>query len=438
MKMTNKDRLSVLLICDKFRHGAYTIHDHIQAIANSKHRPYVLDTRPDFPNWVNINSYDVLIIHYTHVMCYESYISSEMRRAIKNFSGLKICFIQDEYRFVNDTVNIIKFLDIHVVFTCIQNSEIEKVYSPQILKSVRFVNVLTGYTPSYLLKMKTPPYESRPIDVCYRGREIPAWLGELGQEKMNIAKQFLKDAQRYQLKTDIEYHENARLYRNKWIQFLSNSKACLGVESGASVFDFDSQIERKVRAHLEKDPGASFKTLQSLYFKDHEGRIKLNQISPRCFEAAALKTLMILYEGEYSKILVPWRHYVPLKKDHSNMRDVVEAMRDASLAKKIISQAYQEISLNPCYSYIQLTKVLDEIIDEEFSKRNFQGQRMKEDRMLRMRLFIRPYLLKANTKVQNQKWRAKICYQRMLGVLFRVAKKPFRLLFLLRKYTARD
>ena len=94
----------------------------------------------------------------------------------------------------------------------------------------------------------------------------------------------------------------------------------LGVESGASVFDFTGEIQSKVEQYEKENPGADFYEIRDKFFKKEDGKISLNQISPRCFEAAALKTLMILYEGEYSGILVPWRHYVPLKKDHSNIR----------------------------------------------------------------------------------------------------------------------
>ena len=53
----------------------------------------------------------------------------------------------------------------------------------------------------------------------------------------------------------------------------------------------------------------------------------MNVISPRCFEAAALRTLMVMYEGEYAGILEAGRHYVELKRDHSNIDEVVSAIR---------------------------------------------------------------------------------------------------------------
>src|SRR5690606_11640045 len=152
---------------------------------------------------------------------------------------------------------------------------------------------------------------------------------------------------RYGLVCDISYREEDRLYGNAWIKFLSRCKAVLGVESGASVFDFTGDIQRNVERHLARDPTATFETLRDLYFRDAEGKISLAQISPRSFESAALRTLMILYDGEYSGILVPWRHYVPLRKDHSNMDEVVAALRDPVRCREIVDCAYREVALDP-------------------------------------------------------------------------------------------
>ena len=38
-------------------------------------------------------------------------------------------------------------------------------------------------------------------------------------------------------------------------------------------------------------------------------------MSPRVFEAAAVRSCQILFEGRYSGILEPMVHYIPLKKD---------------------------------------------------------------------------------------------------------------------------
>jgi hypothetical protein len=277
-------------------------------------------------------------------------------------------FIQDEYRFVDRTISAVEQMNIHVLFTCVPEGEMDKVYPSSRLPHVVKINVLTGYVPEYLLGQTVPSFSERTIDVGYRGRSVPAWFGELGQEKWRIGHRFAKDAKGYGLRCDIRYREEDRLYGRDWINFLTSCKAVLGVESGASVFDFTGDVQRQVEEHELRNPGSSFEELRDLYFKDLEGRIRLNQISPRSFECAALRTVMILYEGEYSGILKPWRHYLPMKKDHSNMKEIVDALRDPCLCEEIAENAYREIAENPQYSFRALAAKVDQAMHSNFRR----------------------------------------------------------------------
>lgn len=213
-------------------------------------------------------------------------------------------------------------------------------------------------------------FGERPIDVGYRGRRVPAWLGDLGQDKWRIASRFLDDAPEYGLTCDISNIEEDRLYGNRWVEFLSRCKAILGTESGASIFDFDGSVQERVDAHVRRQPEVTFKELQGLYFADLEGKIRLNQISPRCFEAAALRTLMILYPGEYSGILTAYRHFVPLAKDHSNMAEVVSILRDRPRCEDIIQATFADVALNSRYTFRAFVESFDEEILECWQDKN--------------------------------------------------------------------
>jgi hypothetical protein len=89
------------------------------------------------------------------------------------------------------------------------------------------------------------------------------------------------------------------------------------------------------------------------------------QISPRCFEAAAMKTLMVLYPGEYSGRLMPFRHYIPLQKDHSNMQEVVEILHNPARAQSIIEAAYRECALARQNSHQALQDAVQMAIEEK-------------------------------------------------------------------------
>jgi hypothetical protein len=359
---SNERRPRLLLLCDYRPHEAATVIDHIEAIREwSRYDVFVLPMFGDIPDSVDFDPFDALVIHYNLVMSSDVFLSPLARWRISQFGGLKAAFIQDEYRFVNSTIGVMKTLGIEVLFTCVPEDQVELVYPDAALPMMRRkVTVLTGYVPQELLSRPVVPYEDRSVDVGYRGRRLPAWLGRLAQEKALIADRFLADAPAYGLSTDISTREEDRFYGDAWIQFVGGSRATLGVESGASVFDFDGSIEQAIRDHLSSHPNAPFEELHRIFLADVEGRIRLNQISPRSFEAAALGTLMLLYPGHYSGILKPWRHYVPLEKDHSNMPEVAAAIHDRQTWERITGDARQEIALNPQYSFRAMVEKVDD------------------------------------------------------------------------------
>ena len=358
-------RARLLLLCDFRPHEAATVIDHIEAIRKwSRYDVFVLPMFGDLPGDLDLNAFDGLAIHYNLVMANPAYLSPLARWRISQFRGIKAAFIQDEYRFVNRSTAVIRMLGIQVLFTCVPQDQVDLVYPQDVLPDLqRTVTVLTGYVPQELLALPAVPYPERTTDVAYRGRRLLPWLGRLGQEKAAIGDRFALDAPRYGLAVDISSREEDRLYGTAWADFLRHSKAMLGVESGASVFDFDGSIEREVRAALAAQPDMAFEELHRRFFADVDGRIRLNQISPRCFEAAALGTLMVLYPGHYSGVLEPWRHYVPLQKDHSNMDEVVKTIRDQGTWERITAAAREEVALNPRYSFQAMAQTVDDGLD---------------------------------------------------------------------------
>ena len=357
------NRLEILLLCDYREDIAATVREHIDAmIGFSVHRIRRVSILGDIPPRLDLNHFDAVIVHYSLIACHDTYVSASARAALARFRGLKAIFIQDEYRFVDATIAAMREIGINVLFTCVPEGEIEKVYSSQRLPGVTKINVLTGYVPEHLLSKPVLSYADRPIDVGYRARKVPAWLGELGREKYEIGRRFREDTREGELVLDISFREEDRLYGDGWVDFVSRCKVMLGAESGASVFDFTGDIQRKVEKHQRRNPDVDFWTLKKLYFDDVDGQIALNQISPRCFEATALRTLLVMYEGEYSGRMKPWRHYVPLKKDHSNHAEVVALLKDPVRATEITEAAYLEVACNPRNSFRAFVAQFDEAI----------------------------------------------------------------------------
>lgn len=361
--------LRILLLCDCQLRIATTVQDHIEALETlSRHRWCRFPMLGDIPSSLDLNRFDVVVVHYTLTACSEFYLSSRSRARLANCRALKAVFIQDEYRHVNATIAAIREMGVGVLFTCVPAKEIPKAYSDDVLPGVRKVNVLTGYVPKRLLNRAVSAPSKRRLLVGYRGRRVPFWLGALGEEKYAIGRRFLADAERFpDLECDISFREEDRLYGDRWIEFLVRCRAVLGVESGASVIDFTGELQRAVEQAVRREPSVEFEEINRRYLANAESRIELNQISPRCYEAAALRTVLILYPGEYSGRLEAWRHYIPLAKDHSNMDEVVTALGDQFLVDEMTERTYREVALARENSYVALAEIVDESLESAFA-----------------------------------------------------------------------
>jgi len=358
------DRPRALLLYSLPGETAATVRRHVDALGGVEgFETRSLNVSWRLPGSLDLDCFDVVLIHYS-LMAGEDVATGPILLTPRSVArigqsrALKGVFLQDEHRNVRRTIQAIRDLGASAVFTCMPPQFIDAVYPTADLPGVLKVNVLTGYADPELSARKAPAYSERPIDVGYRGRRIAFWLGRLTQEKWSIGERFLTDAPRYGLVCDISSREDDRLYGEAWPEFLGRCKAILGTESGASVIDFDGSVRAAVDAAVAANPSIGFEEIRERFLKDVDGRISMAQISPRCFEAAAMKTLMILYEGDYSGRLTPWKHYVPLKKDHGNMSEIVAVLRDEARVRDIVERAYVECALAPQNSYDALRDIV--------------------------------------------------------------------------------
>lgn len=357
--------IHILVLCDFSENSAGTIIDHALSFKKySKNSIYYYNpVYRKIPDWLHLDSFDVIVVHYTLCSIYNDYLDYSWRKSISASSALKVQFIQDEYRNVNYFHKFLSECNINVLFTCFPSSEVEKVYPTEKLPRLKKFNTLTGYVPEYL-EEKEPDYNAqRSIDVGYRARGEGAWwLGELYQEKLWIGQEFKKRVEGKGLTCDISNREEDRIYGADWLKFLSNCRCTLGTESGASVIDFTNEIENSVKQYCLAHPNASFHEVQTKFLLPHEGKIKMNQISPRVFEAIGCGTALILFEGEYSGVVTPDVHYISLKKDFSNLEEVLRKITDTLFISTMTRRAYNDVIGSGRYSYRAFVHEFDDII----------------------------------------------------------------------------
>ena len=373
---------------------AATVTEYLDALHTySAHQVHEISMLHHFPARIDLDRFDVVITHYSLSIgpLLHHYLGHVLIEKLKKFRGLKAAFLQDEYREIQTYWKHINELGIDLLFSCVPEEEIAKVYPAEKVPRLRVVNVLTGYVPERLLKQPVLPVVQRPIDVGYRTRRMPFWLGRLGHEKWFIAEEFQRLAKGTDLKLDLSTREGERLYGDAWTNFVASCRAVIGVESGASIIDFDGKLEHRVEDYVAKNPEATFEEVSQKFLALYEGSLKLHQISPRCFEAAALRTPMVLFEGAYSRVLEPERHFIVLKKDFSNFDYVVSKLRDHTFLQTMADRTYQEVALDPRWSYRSFIQKVDAALQDAVERNATQRASMpyteiEFDRALRLSL----------------------------------------------------
>ena len=355
----------VLLLCDDTPGHAENLLEHIQALQRlSRHR--VRKYNPVGTNRVrllDVDQFDVVVIHYSLFIGSEGYIPKPLREAIRAFEGLKVQFIQDEYRLVDEITTLMRDLGVDVLYTLVPADAVSEVYGPR-LPGVHIVPTLAGFVPHDLAMRRVPALSDRPVEIGYRGRSVPFWLGRLGQEKVSIGKGVLERAGALGIVTDIAWREQDRIYGDDWYRFLTCCKVTLGTESGSSIVDYDGALQRRVDAYRTEHPSAGFEEVHTAILAPYEGNTVINVVSPRVFEAAALRTGLVLFPGDHSGVVRPWEHYVPLEKDFSNLDEVVSAIRDPALLQPLIDTAFEELVASGDYSLRRFVGEFDALLDE--------------------------------------------------------------------------
>ena len=372
--MADFPKLNILLYCNRpaESENAGTVIDHIDAFAKySRHNVTLWSSMKELPCGATLGKFDCIVIHYTLSLLYETYIPAESLEKIREFAGLKILFIQDEYRRVDFVCDKIKYARIDLVFTCAPSGVASQIYA-SLEGKVALSTTLTGYVPEQLSGVKTKPLTERSIDVGYRARKCPFFLGRKSHDKFLIGKLFLEKTKGLGLRHDVSSKEKDRIYGKKWIDFLSNCKTTLGTESGASIIDFTGKIEYELNRWQAFHPFGSFEDIPP-HLLEEDGKIDLQVISPRCFEAASLGTVMILYPGDYSGILKPGVHYLLLEKDFSNIDEVTRAIKDTDFLERIANNARSELIESRKYSFESFIIGFDESLELLAKEKNWEA-----------------------------------------------------------------
>src|SRR5690348_13547486 len=95
------DRLNILVICNYPRFGsdASTILDHIDAFRSfSRNHVVTVSSLGELTPEIDLNWFDVVVVHYSIYLLSDYYITRNTLVRLSKYGGLKVLFVQDEYR----------------------------------------------------------------------------------------------------------------------------------------------------------------------------------------------------------------------------------------------------------------------------------------------------------------------------------------------------
>ena len=402
---------ALIIYYHPFEKNAPTIYENIYSF--EKHSRYTfinINAFHGFPKKLNQIRFDIILLHYSAF----SSLSVKFLSYLKNQKKSKIVsFFQDEHMNCKKRFKMIDSLNIQIIFSMLEN-KYHNIYENNTSAKTVYHN-LTGYVDDSLIDSANTlrkSFDKRTVDIGYRARPLPYYNGRGAQEKTQIGEKFIDMMKGSDLTLDVKMGEEDRIYGEDWHRFIANCKGMLGVEAGTSIFDIDGTAEQKCNDYLLKRPNASFEEVHKAVLAPYEDKVFYRTISPRVFECAAFKTCMILYEGKYNGILEPNVHYIPLKKDFSNIEAVLNTFHDEEKRVKIVENAYRDLIESQKYSYKSFIKDFDDKIystfDTSLSKYARKGEIYKlinEDKFYRITIIkLKLYMIKIYLLVPFRKF----------------------------------
>lgn len=323
----------------------------------------------------DFRDYDIIFHSYCARLCLEGYVSESYQQRLREFSGVKVLSVQDEYERTDTLKAAIKDLGFDIVLTCVPQDSLEYVYPRSEFPEVKFITVLTGYVPDDLVGALPPakPLAERPIFIGYRGRDIGGRYGRLGFDKFEIGRRMQELCSARGIVTDIAMDETSRIYGKAWFDFVGDCRAMLGSESGSNVFDFDGSIDAHFKEMAIANGGVPPSYADFLpVVAARDAEIEMGQISPRIFECAIMRTPMVLFRGRYSDAIEPGEHYIALEKDFSNLESVLQRLSDLPALEAMTQRAFYHLVGSGRYSYRNFYTGIAAAIEQRFAAKNYR------------------------------------------------------------------
>lgn len=360
------------------------IQSHLRTLSarKGKHRVIYWNVFYGVPGSIaSLRNMDAVILHTT-LLCMRWSGDENFKRLkqalrwVKDLDCAKVAIPQDEYSHSEFLDEWLCELDVSAVISNFDAKHWKALY-PLMSSKAAFYEAFTGYVDQEAARFyskKCPPSHKRPFDIVYRAKRLPYWYGSHGQEKHRIAQVVRERARVHGLTCDISTRPEDTILGPEWLQFLASGRTVIGCEGGSSVLDRRGEMRARIERLLKQNPEISFREVHERMPKGWD-EYEFFAISPRHFEAVMTKTCQVLVEGYYNGVLEPNEHYIPLRRDFSNVDEVLEQIQDPELIGKIAERAYTDVVLSGRYSYLRFAQVIESAIEKVRIERKLPRRR---------------------------------------------------------------
>lgn len=285
-----------------------------------------------------IKEFDLIILMHS-VLGDNVEIIIPFEQVLKERTGKLLSFVGNEYDLMLKKKAFLQNVDADYIASQLPHEAHTFVYkelSAQLIDAPHALNE-NIYRPSKSNKV---------YDIAFSGAKYGIFIGD--QERNNLIKTMTNSTP--QLKNKINIGRNTNLPRNLWVELLQSAKATVGAEAGTYYLDRNGSLLEQSKEYVQQNPDANLDDLLEKIFDNTSIEyVSGKAISSRHFEPVGTKTCQILLEGNFNGILKEGEHYISVKKNFSNLKDVIDVYSDHDLRNQIVERAYAYISENHTY-----------------------------------------------------------------------------------------
>lgn len=264
--------------------------------------------------------------------------------------GALVSFIGNEYDLMDEKLAFLQAVAPELVCSQLTLDAARYLYAD--LTKSRVVSMPHALNPA---QYSTAPHIERTIDIGFIGSVYPNWVGDV--ERTLMLTLTAEIAPLLGLRHDIRLKN---VPRDAWAAFLQQTRTIIGAESGSYYLHRRGKLLAEAKAWSREHPDATFEDMAARFFGDRSGVPSGKTISSRHFEPIGTRTCQVLVEGDYTGVLLPNEHYIPVRKDFADIGEALTRVADHGECAAIADRAWEHIMSGHTYAH-RVNAILDQL-----------------------------------------------------------------------------